>query len=289
MISILIPVHDYPLVDLVKELHRQGLESGQPFEIVVLNDGSQSHTEQFDPLAREPRCEVHHSDHNLGRSAARNKLAAMAQYDHLLFLDCDGFPVRTDFFGRYLEKQKIGTVVIGGTRYEPSNNPKYSLHLAYGTKREAKVEGGFQSNNFLIAKADFAKVGGFDEELTEYGHEDTLLGVELRRKGIEFLHFDNPVYHQGLEENEVFVEKSLIAAESAWQLYKSGKINPEEIRLLSFFLNLNQNALKRIALKFIEVGKPLWRKLCLSPNPSLVALDLLKVCRLKELSEKDEK
>jgi Glycosyl transferase family 2. len=60
------------------------------------------------------------------------------------------------------------------------------------------------SNNFLIRKEDFEKVR-FDERITKYGHEDTLLGIELRKRDIEIFYIKNPVLHMGLKNNDEFI------------------------------------------------------------------------------------
>ena len=40
MISVLIPVHNYKIYDLVTELHRQLMHEKIPFEILIMEDGS---------------------------------------------------------------------------------------------------------------------------------------------------------------------------------------------------------------------------------------------------------
>ena len=48
----------------------------------------------------------------------------------------------------------------------------------------------------------------FDKNCREYGYEDALFGVELKKRGISILHIDNPLIHTGLDTNERFLEKS---------------------------------------------------------------------------------
>jgi hypothetical protein len=73
------------------------------------------------------------------------------------------------------------------------------------------------SNNFLIEKSVFEKVH-FREDLKDYGHEDTLLGYDLYRNGIEIFHIDNPVEHTGLEDSYIFLEKTKTALKSLHQI-----------------------------------------------------------------------
>jgi len=67
--------------------------------------------------------------------------------------------------------------------------------------------GGFKTNNVLIRKSVFEKVS-FNEQLSGYGHEDTLFGFELRMNGYHTHHLDNPVRNAVLDTNEAFLAKS---------------------------------------------------------------------------------
>ena len=51
----------------------------------------------------------------------------------------------------------------------------------------------------------------FDDSITEYGHEDTLFGVELERREANIRHIDNPMRQGGIETNEEFIGKTRAA------------------------------------------------------------------------------
>jgi len=63
------------------------------------------------------------------------------------------------------------------------------------------------SHNFLIRKDLFSEIH-FHEELSGYGHEDTLFGFELLMAGKRIEHIENPVLHGALATNAEFLRKT---------------------------------------------------------------------------------
>jgi hypothetical protein len=61
-----------------------------------------------------------------------------------------------------------------------------------------------------------------DEKLTQYGHEDTKFGYDLKRNQIALKHLDNPVEHIGLETNTIFLDKTKAGVENLVQLMNQG-------------------------------------------------------------------
>jgi glycosyltransferase involved in cell wall biosynthesis len=211
MLSICIPVFEYDARNLVGTLWQQAQQLGMEVEVLVLEDGSRPGTVRSYENARH---EV--LVQNIGRAAARNRLAQMAKFDWLLFIDADSGICQSDYLSTYIEKAKQGTLVCcGGTVYAPTAPPAESLRFAYGKAREERAatkrgKGGFRpftANNFLIKKSVFEKTK-FNEALAKYGHEDTLFGLELQGQGIGIHHIHNPVQHLGLETNDVFLAKT---------------------------------------------------------------------------------
>jgi hypothetical protein len=70
----------------------------------------------------------------------------------------------------------------------------------------------------MIEKSVFSKIR-FNEELKQYGHEDTLLGYQLKKAGIGILHIDNGLMHEGLESNREFLNKTKLGIENLSKLY----------------------------------------------------------------------
>ena len=90
MLSILIPVYNFNIVPLVKELHGQASRLSIPFEIIVLDDcSSELLRDQNKEVSSLPGVKFKILDRNIGRARIRNRLAEMAKYSSLLFMDCD--------------------------------------------------------------------------------------------------------------------------------------------------------------------------------------------------------
>jgi len=244
MISILIPIYNWDTTTLINSLVKQGNSINVPYEIIAIDDFSNSpHDEMNFSMNHYDFVEVYRNEKNLGRSRTRNSLAEKAQYNWLLFLDADSH-IDDKFLINYVKEIQKGEadVICGGTIYSPTppSKSEYRLHWNYGTKREVKnaetrTELGFKSfasNNFAINSMTFA-TNQFDESITEYGHEDTLLGKQLEKSGARISHIDNPVKHLGLETNEVFLAKSEKAIENLVKLYKEGKLDKDDVTLLT--------------------------------------------------------
>lgn len=284
MISILIPTFNYNITRLVAQLHQQALDAYVDFEIIVMEDGSTLYVEENKTVKDFEFCRHIILDENIGRSAIRNKLADKAKYNHLLFMDCDAEVCSEHFIAKYISFCKEECLVIGGTAYDPNeNNPRYSLRLKYGRKREARTalergRNNFATFNFLISKSIFKRVR-FDESIRGYGHEDMLFGHQLHILGYEFIQIENPLIHKGLDDNKTFLRKTEEGTRNLFLLYQTGKYPflADESKLLSAFLIINKLKLTRLfALKF-DVTQQMLRWLLCRKSPSLLLYDLYKI------------
>ena len=233
MLSILIPVYNFDVTHLVTELHRQAEALGELYEICLLDDGSD---EKFKvrnrDLSQKDNVRYEELHQNIGRAAIRNRLVEMAQYDYLLFMDCDSGVVMPHYLQTYVAAVHPQRLLYGGRAYlpKPPSDPQYLLHWNYGRQREQQdflerqknPYHSFMTNNFLIPKSIFASIT-FDESLRTYGHEDTLFGMELAKKNIEIQHLNNPLLHLGLESTGVFLSKTKMAVHNLAQLQQQGK------------------------------------------------------------------
>lgn len=276
MISILIPIYNFDIRKLVRELSNQAERTGVPYEINCLDDGS-------DWTFRKVNKEVASLSHihykelstNVGRSRIRNLLAEQAQYDSLLFLDCDGIPAQGNFIELYCKHLPACQVVVGGRRYQDETPPlPQLLHWQVGRHREARLTAGFQSNNFLIARSDFLSIR-FDEQLKGYGHEDTLFGHELQSRELEVLHIFNPVIHLGLESSDVFLQKQ---EEAIYNLVRLHSNQPWiRTKLITFAEQIEQARLARICIAAFSKTKLRLKRNLLGTRPRLLSLDLYKM------------
>jgi len=286
MISVLIPVYNFDIRAFAGELHTQLLKTNVAFEIRCYDDFSQA---GFRDVNKEVAVLDHvvykELSHNHGRSAIRNLLARDAVYEKLLFLDCDSFPERPDFISSYLKHLDTKGLMCGGRSYdpEPPLEAKKYFRWLYGSQREVlsaeqrqgKPYQGFQTNNFIISKDIFLEIK-LNEELKGYGHEDTLLGMELRQRNIPILHIDNPLRHLGLEAYDEFLEKTAEGIHNLAFLIRKG-IDPHSIRLARTYKLLNRWGLCRLfQYCFLRRENAILKNLQ-SDRPSLRKFDLFKL------------
>jgi glycosyltransferase involved in cell wall biosynthesis len=290
MLSICIPTYNYDVRPLVAELHWQCTTAGISFEILVADDCSPN--QDISGLNKEinqlPNVQIFELDKNQGRSGIRNLLASKASYDQLLFLDCDTFPEKSDFIQNYFNNQIENGVVIGGLVYrneKPSDI--FSLRWNYGHQREtvsAEIRtrnpyGSFMTGNFLIAKSVFEQMQ-FDETVVRYGHEDTLFGILLEQKNISINHISNRVFHDGLETNSIFIQKTKAGIKNLFELtetHHQRNIIAQKIKLLRTFQMVKKVGMAGvIGFWFVNNEKNLVQKLD-SPNPNLRLFDWFKL------------
>ncbi len=214
-LSILIPVHDSKCYALVEKLHDLATQlEGLKYEIIVADDGSRDQVSIISNLRINEldHCRYIRRKENVGRAKIRNFLADEAQYDWLLFLDCDVKIVSDDFLLNYLNPQ--ADVVSGRTKIIPSLD-RQNLRSKYETQwaDSHKVEDlnkrpyeQFLTTNFLCRRTVF-DVCRFDERFTTYGFEDLAFGIALQRNGISIVHIANPVGLYEFETNERYMQK----------------------------------------------------------------------------------
>ena len=201
-ISLLIPVFDYDIIALVSSMKSALGKVPEFYEILIGDDGSSSeYREKYQSLEGD-NVKVIFSEKNIGRAAIRNKLALEAKGDFFLFIDADVMLPGTaeTYMLKWLPYMNVSKVICGGTLYHESapGDPDKLLRWKYGKWREQRSaaernkhpHAGFSTFNVLFEKSVFSKIR-FNEELKQYGHEDTLMGYQLKKAGIDILHIDN--------------------------------------------------------------------------------------------------
>lgn len=289
-LSFLVPVHNYNVTELVGELYRQASALPIRFEIIVIEDGSERFLRENERVGELEFCRYIPLKWNTGRSAVRNRLAKEAQYDQLVFIDCDAEVVSADYVRNYSRFRGDRNVVVGGTVYDPSeNNRLYSLRLTYGRKREAipvkerikRRKQTFSTFNLLVSKAIYEKIH-LDQNIIGYGHEDTLWAHCMIEAGYPIQHIDNPLLHRGLDENRVFIAKSESAVKNLHRLYRSGRYPflSNESKLLRIFIVLKKCYLTALFAQAFKVAGGLIRMQLSSRKPSLRLFDFYKLAYL---------
>jgi glycosyltransferase involved in cell wall biosynthesis len=290
VLSILIPVYNFEICQLVDDLHAQAVETSIDFEILCFDDGSSSHFKNINKQVGDlAQVTYHELPENLGRSKIRNELAKAARYEYLLFMDCDAKVVRRDYIQNYIQHFQPGTLLYGGRVYDPKPpaDPSLRFHWHYGIHREQvdyktrqqRPYHAFQTNNFLVSREVFLAIQ-FDESLKQYGHEDTLFGFELKNRKIPLLHIDNPLEHIGLEKVDVFLDKTQKGIINLLKIHKEYPFI--ETRLLTAY-----QFCKRIGLKFplrwiYHFLKPFIKRKLRAEQPDLRWFDFYKLGKMFE-------
>lgn len=288
MLSILIPVYKYDIVNFVQTLHQSALNAAIPFEIRVYDDASGPEWYSLNKEVSNLEGVIYKSfDKNLGRSAMRNTLAKDSRFNNLLFIDGDSGIVDLTYIPALVKIMDGQQVIVGKTLYRnspPEDQNKY-LRWLFGHKRESssakqrqlKPYHSFKTHHFLVGQELFLSIG-FDEDLKEYGHEDTLFGFELQKRNIPILHTDIALYHEGLETADVFLHKTDKAIKNLLLINKNGMVL--DTKLWRSFKKL----LKIPGIKLLKPLIRLLNHLCSSKlrssKPNLFSLDLYKLSKL---------
>jgi len=295
MLSVLIPVYNHFVKALVHDLHQQLTKEAVPFEIILGDDASDIQYSRTNEELAELQNNIIYfkADQNLGRSKMRNLLASRAQFDYLLFIDCDANIKEHNYISNYLkaiEKYKSSScfLVNGGVAYrkeKPASD--YRLRWRYGIHREqilAEIREknpykSFTPFNVLISKSVFS-ILTFDESITSYGNEDTLFGNELQKKNIPIFHINNALYHDGLEPNQLFLKKTEIAIDNLIKLWQQEKIDATFIRnnrLFATYIYCRKRKILLGGIKFFFLIFSSLLKRLLAKVPSLFWFDVYKL------------
>lgn len=223
MLSILIPTYNYDCTRLVKDLHLQAECLSIDYEIIVADDASPIavYKENIREINTLSHCRLIELEENIGRACIRNLLADKAQHEWLLFMDADAEVISPTFLTHYLSQMRQEAEVICGGLCHANTLPSHNVSLRYAYEKRADKQRAarhrarhpynrFTPFNFLIRRRTFQAIR-FDETIRNYGHEDTLFGIELEMREIPILHIDNPLRHIGLEDNQLFLEKTCSA------------------------------------------------------------------------------
>jgi glycosyltransferase involved in cell wall biosynthesis len=201
---------------LTAVLHGLDEQTDRDFEVIVADDGSEP-----DASSLSDRHGARHvwQPHNGFRAAAiRNKAAAASEGDYVIFLDGDCVP-RPSFVHRHRRLAEPGWFVAGNRAHLsrdatarllasdkldrnfnrahlPSNlflsrlrgdidRLAPFLALPIPRKFAPKRWTGAKSCNLGIWRADFDRVGGFNEAYEGWGYEDSDLVIRLIRTGVK--------------------------------------------------------------------------------------------------------
>ena len=218
-LSILIPTHDFTCYKLVYDLHEQAERLGIDYEIIVAEDGSRYTVSMIANLKVEnlSNCKYFRQQPALKPAGIRNLLAEKAQGEWIMFIDSDAKVDSDVFLKKYLDNKDKADVVVGGVKTPDAHlNPEVSLRYRYekeadkhrsAEERMKNPYARFATFNFMVKRSVFMDIK-FDKDCKEYGYEDALFGVELKKRNVSILHIDNALIHTGLDDNKTFLKKT---------------------------------------------------------------------------------
>lgn len=277
---------------LIEDLHFQAQRERIEFEIIVADDAS---TEidlailNESRAAQLPYCRHITLSSNIGRAAIRNMLAAQAQYDKLLFIDCDAKVDSPTFIHDYIATASSYCVVCGGLKHPqqiPSND--VSLRFRYEKRADKKRSAKYRNQtpykqftpfSFLIDRRYFMRIK-FNETFTGYGYEDIYFGQELEERQATIIHIDNPLIHLGLESNQLFLEKTYNAIENLYvhrdEIYSTSRLLSRYREMRHLGMGWCITILDKILFNHIKSN-------LLSTDPSLLYFSLYKTILLHRI------
>jgi glycosyltransferase involved in cell wall biosynthesis len=295
-LSILIPVYNYPVEELVKDLSSQLKDLDIPSEIIILDDGSTDGSLNTNKqLSAIDHVQFHANETNMGRMAARIKLANLANDEYLLFLDADSKLTKKDFLKTYLQLINEKVILASGGRIYNHQPPActYKLHWLYGSRRESTVHNkpAFMSNNFLVKKDIFMKLD-HRVKLDGYGHEDTLWGMQFEKMGIHYRTINNPVIHNALENAEQFLSKSEQALRNLVRLAEENtddSLLKKHVKIYRAYKKLKTTGMLGIFLAFEKTMEKKIKTNLVSCEPNLRYFDWYRLAYLSRLMKEIKK
>ena len=289
-LSILIPTYNQDCRQLVYDLiHKCNMPAD--CEIIVGDDGSNDEETKRGnrKLQSIERVTYWESSDNLGRARIRNRLAQMAKGEYLLFIDSDAVVETEDFIQRFLSCLPTSGVICGGIHH-PDNcpSPQVSLRWRYekaceplftAEQRNKNPYQGMRTFNILFNRQVVLQ-HPFDEDIRQYGYEDTLMGGELKHAGVPVLHIDNPLTNGDIEENDVFLRKT---EDSLRTLYEIQDSMSGQSRLIQYINKLQRHRLTSIVLFAYRQTKGAIRHNLLGSTPSVRLFQFYKLGYYLEL------
>lgn len=293
-LSICIPTFNTDVFKLVTEIRTQCEIAGIEYEILIVDDASTS----LEILSKNEELKVINNvqlirnEVNLGRTETRKKAAELVKFNWVLFLDADVVPTSDNFIVNYVNSiNSKYKVIVGGYSYCNTKELGRGFRWNYGKAREeasaevrnTKPYGYVFSGNILVEKNTFLE-SNFKEDSKLYGM-DIFFSYQLFVNKIPVLHIDNPIIHEGLDENDVFFKKSLLSVKSRFDYLKDlpeiGKVNP----LLKHYKKLDQFGLTKIVGSLFKIVESRLNKRIVCDDPNLFLFDLYRlgyICTLEK-------
>lgn len=281
-LSILIPTFDYVCYTLVHNLQAQCecMNNLDGYEILVMEDGGK---DQVKAIANHkindlPNCRYIRKKENVGRAYNINNLVKEAKGDWCIIMDCDAQVINNNFIKNYISATKQhpeADVIIGGlTNPTTLPSPEVSLRYTYEKNAEpfrttqycnAHPYSRFCTFNVMV-KRELMLCTPFHPIFTQYGHEDTFMGVELSKKKAHIVYINNPLQHIGFDNNDTFLKKTETALT---MLYKAEDLLLPYTRIGKTLEKCKKWHLEKTIYYLFKIAKPLLRRNLLGNSPNM--------------------
>ena len=287
MLSILITIYNYNLLPLVEDIHQQCLDLGITFEILTQDDASNSiHNLENEKINLLSNCSYVSLKKNVGYRENKNILVSQSNYENLLILDGDCLLPFPDFIKNYLNEIEDYEVVYGGRIHaEKAPSKQQLLRWKYGKfmedqtveQRDKNVYRATLFNNTLIKKTVFNQIK-FDSSFKKYGNDDTLFSFELQKINTKVKHIHNPVQHDDIDSNAVYVEKTKNSLDNLYILYKKKLITKEYSKMVNLVTKLHTFKITYLFAVFYTFFGTLLENQLKGNHPMLFVFNVLQLC-----------
>lgn len=286
MISVLIPVYNFSIQPLIEKLLSQFENVESKWEILLSDDASniefRNLNSEFLNKINYKQVKLFQQEINIGNAVNRNYLIKQAKYGWLLFLDADVLPVHHNFLSIYVNSMKSTSqeIIIGNIIYNIKNPLPHLLRWKYGIEKE-QIAFEIRKNkpilnsrgaNFAI-KRNLAKKMDFPILKEKYGFVDTRFFLQFKQHQICVI--ENPVYHLGIEENRIFLDKTKKAIANALFLLNNNDEFAMQISLVSNYKRIR--IFKRILAEIYSKFHIYLENKLVSKKPSIIIFQVYKI------------
>ncbi len=221
--ALLITTYNSP-VFLRSCLESVAAQSVMPAEIIIADDGSTTPTrdiiDSFRSVITVPIRHVWHKDEGFRLTTIRNKGIAAACSDYIIQIDGDLILDR-NFVADHIAVAERGYFVCGSrvmltpnqtstivataktnvplwVKITTINAYRYSIMMRWWASHyQPDDQLRMRGCNMAFWRDDLLSVNGYNEELTQWGHEDSEMALRLMNSGVNkrYLKFGGVVYH----------------------------------------------------------------------------------------------